>query len=114
MVFLPFFFILDQGYGECKEDDLGGFLGAISPELWGDGKPIDRAILHEWNSFCGKEMICEYNLVKKVYDFLELYEKFYGYDFSKIKQWLISKANEAVVRKAFEKSRIMQQKYQYE
>ena len=55
-----------------------------------------------------------YNLVKKVYDFLELYEKFYGYDFSKIKQWLISKANEAVVRKAFEKSRIMQQKYQYE
>lgn len=26
--FLTFFYILDQGYSECQEDDLGGFLGA--------------------------------------------------------------------------------------
>ena len=42
-----FFYILDQSYGQCKEDDLGGFLGAISPELWGDGQPVDIAIFYD-------------------------------------------------------------------
>lgn len=35
--FLILFYILDRRFNQCKEDDLGGFLGAISPELCGDG-----------------------------------------------------------------------------
>ena len=38
--FLMFFYILDQCYDQCPENDLGGFLGSISPELWEDGKPM--------------------------------------------------------------------------
>ena len=30
--FLMFFYILDQCYEQCPENDLGGFLGSISPE----------------------------------------------------------------------------------
>lgn len=30
------FYILDQCYEQCLENDLGGFLGAIFPELWED------------------------------------------------------------------------------
>ena len=52
--FLIFFYILDQGYSECQEDDLGGFLGVISPELWADGKPMDKSIFNfrSSNGFC--------------------------------------------------------------
>ena len=39
--FLMLYFILDQGYSKCEDDDLGAFLGIISPELWDDGWPID-------------------------------------------------------------------------
>lgn len=46
--FLTFFYILDQCYEICPENDLGGFLGAISPELWADGRPIDQAVYHDW------------------------------------------------------------------
>ena len=46
-IILDFFYILDQGYNQCKKDDLGGFLGAISPELWEDGQPADKAIFND-------------------------------------------------------------------
>ena len=46
--FLMFFYILDQCYDQCPENDLGGFLGSISPELWEDGKPMDEAVYNDW------------------------------------------------------------------
>ena len=48
--FLVFFYILEQCYILCHEDDLGGFLGAISPEIWEDGKPIDIAVYNDWQN----------------------------------------------------------------
>ena len=48
--FLMFFYILDQCYEQCPENDLGGFLGSISPELWGDGKPMDKAVYNDWKA----------------------------------------------------------------
>ena len=42
--FLMFFYILDQCYEQCPENDLGGFLGSISPELWEDG--------NQWIKLC--------------------------------------------------------------
>ena len=49
--FLIFFYIFDQCYDQCyrnkevEEDDLPWFPGAIGPELWADGKPMDMAEL---------------------------------------------------------------------
>ena len=48
--FLVFFYILEQCYILCHEDDLGGFLGAISPEIWEYGKPIDIAVYNDWQN----------------------------------------------------------------
>ena len=112
--FLVFFYILDQGYFfPLEENDLGGFLGVISPELWGDGLPIDVAIFYDWRKNIISKKIDEKNIIETAYDFLSYYEKEYGYDFTKTKQWLITTANKEVVKKAIQKSEIMYQKYDY-
>lgn len=59
--FLLFFYLLDQCYDICEEDDLGGFLGAISPELWGDEIPADLAILADW-----KNLTVQYQATVKI------------------------------------------------
>ena len=112
-LFLIFFYILDQSYEQCKEDDLGGFLGAISPELWADGVPMDKAIFNDWQRVCNPEMIDEKNILEKTYIFLDYYEKAFGFNFSKTKQWIKIKSNEETVKRAFEQSQAMCQKFDY-
>lgn len=97
--FLVFFYIVDKGYNQCKEDDLGGFLGAISPEIWEDGKPIDKAIYNDWLKFCKPKIINENNIIKRTYDFFGYYEKKIEFDFSKTKRWLISMDDKKIVKK---------------
>lgn len=110
--FLLFFYILDQGYDQCKEDDLGGFLGAISPELWEDGQPTDKAIYNDWQEITKPETVNISNIINKSYNFLIYYEKEYDFDFYKTKQWLLSISND-VVEKAYEKSEILYKKNGY-
>ena len=110
--FLFFFYILDQGYSQCKEDDLGGFLGAISPEILEDGQPVDEAIYNDWREITDPETISISNIVKKSYDFLIYYEEEYGFNFCETRQWLLSISND-VVEKALEKSKIMYEKNCY-
>jgi len=57
--FLVLFYILDQCYEMCQENDLGGFLGMISPEMLEDGKPVDTAVYVDWKSFCTNGGKCE-------------------------------------------------------
>lgn len=111
--FLIFFYILDQGYNQCKEDDLGGFLGAISPELWEDGKPADKAIFNDWQEISKPETIDQSNIIKKICDFLRYYERKFGFDFSKTIQWLLRTADKTVIKKAYEETQIMYQKFCY-
>lgn len=61
------FYILDQGYNECKNDDLGGFLGAISPEIWEDGQPIDQAVFKDWEKMNHDKAINMDNIARKYY-----------------------------------------------
>lgn len=111
--FLIFFYILDQGYNKCKNDDLGGFLGAISPELQEDGQPIDKAVFNDWEKISKPEAVDMDNIMGKTYAFLEYYEQEFGYNFSETKQWLLTIANETIVEKAYDESRLMYQKFQY-
>lgn len=112
--FLIFFYILDQGYDQCKEDDLGGFLGAISPELWEDGKPVDKAIFNDWQKMSNAETINENNIIERIYDFLKYYEEKFGFNFSKTMQWLLIMANKAVIEKAYDEAQIMYQRFHYD
>lgn len=111
--FLTFFYILDQGYNQYNKDDLGGFLGAISPELWEDGQPADKAIFNDWQKFSNPDTVNMTNLPEKVYAFLKYYEDKFGYDFSDVRLWLLTEGNETVVEKAYAKAQLMYQKFRY-
>ncbi|MDE7253970.1 MAG: hypothetical protein K2O32_13650 [Acetatifactor sp.] len=111
--FLIFFYILDQGYNPCNNDDLGGFLGMISPEIWGNGLPIDMAVFHDWERFSNPETVDMNNIKEKTYSFIEYYERQWGFDFSETKQWFLTAVNEAIVEKAYAKTQLMYEKYQY-
>ena len=112
--FLIFFYILDQGYNQCQEDDLGGFLGAISPELWEDGQPADKAVFNDWQKNNSLEIVDANNIVERTYAFLEYYEQEFGFNFYNIKQWLLTITNKEVVEKAYDAAQIMYQKFHYD
>lgn len=98
--FLVFFYILEQCYILCHEDDLGGFLGAISPEIWEDGKPIDIAVYNDWqNQNAPMETEIE-SVPKQIYEFLDRYETNFGYDFSKTKKILTSSITKDMLQEA--------------
>ena len=98
--FLECFYILEQCYILCSEDDLGGFLGAISPEIWEDGKPIDIAVYHDWQARNKSIKMEGKDILRQIYQFLELYEKKFGYNFSKTKKTLIQDITEDIIQKA--------------
>lgn len=81
--FLMLFYILDQCYAQCQEDDLGGFLGAISPELWEDGNPMDKAVYIDWKNKINSSILNNQNIIKAICCFLEDYERKYHYNFKK-------------------------------
>ncbi len=112
--FLIFFYILDQSYNQCKKDDIGGFLGVISPELWEDGQPVDKAIFNDWQKFNNPKTVDKTNIMERIYNFLVYYEKEFGFNFSETKQWLISIENEAVVEEAYNNTQLMYQKFRYD
>lgn len=111
--FLIFFYILDQCYFQCEEDDLGGLLGAISPELWADGKPMDMAIFNDWQKKSNPETIDASNIIERTYDFLEYYEKEFGFNFFKTKKCLLT-ITDKVLEESCNKTHIMYQKYHYD
>ena len=98
--FLLFFYLLDQCYDICKEDDLGGFLGAISPELLFDGIPADLAILADWEEFNHSISIDDENIIQRAYDFLNSYESQFGFNFYKTKNLLLSPKASFILKSA--------------
>lgn len=111
--FLMFFYILDQCYDRCQESDLGGFLGLISPELWEDGTPINRAVYNDWKDRNHVESLDDQNIVNAVISFLDYYQKNFGYAFSKTKKLLKSMTNGEIVEKAAARTSMMYQRYHY-
>lgn len=111
--FLMFFYILDQCYDQCQENDLGGFLGSISPELWEDGRPIDKAVYNDWKEKNDVQTLNSQNIIKTTYDFLQYYESKFGYSFTKTKKVLGNLVGDEFIKKAQEKTDKMYQKYSY-
>ncbi len=111
--FLMFFYILDQCYEQCPENDLGGFLGAISPELWGDGKPMDEAVYNDWKVRNDVAFLTNQNIIDATLDFLRFYQTKFGFDFSKTQSILENTNGIKMLEKAATKTNLMYQKYNY-
>ena len=112
--FLMFFYILDQCYEICPENELGGFLGAISPELWADGRPIDQAVYHDWKTQNDVSLVNCQNIIDFTLKFLDFYESNYKYDFSKTKIVLRGVVDKKMIRAAIDKTDILYQRYNYD
>ena len=113
-IFLIFFYILDQCYDQYKEDDLGEFLGAISPEIWDDGQPSDKSIFDDWQKNNLSEKVDAGNIIEKIYHFIDYYEREFDLDFSKTKQWLLAVTDKTIIKKAYEKAQVMNEKFHYD
>lgn len=113
-IFLIFFYILDQSYDQCKEDDLGEFLGAISPEIWDDGQPSDKSIFDDWQENNLSAKVDAGNIIEKIYDFISYYEREFDLDFSKTKQWILAMTDKTIIKKAYEKAQVMNEKFHYD
>ena len=103
--FLVLFYILDQCYTLCHEDDLGGFLGAISPELWNDGKPMDMAIYNDWKAQNEGVLFDKDNALDQIMAFLTRYEKQFGFDFSETKKTLKNDISRKQIENAINSAR---------
>ena len=111
--FLMFFYILDQCYEQCPENDLGVFLGSISPELWEDGKPMDKAVYNDWKDRNDVALLNSQNIINATLDFLRIYQTKFGFDFSKTQSILKNKNGIEMLEKAAAKTDLMYQKYNY-
>lgn len=114
--FLMMFYILDQCYWRYQEyelGDLGGFLGSISPEIWEDAYPIDMAKYIDWKKMNPPDTVNSQNIVKKIYKFLHVYEKEYGYRFGETKECLSKIELEDVLDNIYEKVQKMYEKYKF-
>ena len=78
--------VLDYCYSVCEENDLGGLLGELSPDIFEDGLPADMATYDDWIEVASKHD----DLKTAIICFLENYEKVYGFCFYKTKQCLSS------------------------
>lgn len=111
--FLIFFYLLDVCYSLIPEDDLGGLLGAISPLLLEDGRPMDISIYNDWKKMQTRVGLTKSNMTKTAYSFLEEYERKYGFDFSKTKCSLLNVVDDAIFKKALLFASQMNTKYKY-
>lgn len=77
------FLLLDRCYTHCREDDLGGLLGALNPRIWADGLPADRADLADWEDTHHDDDLRRDAFIKRVIAFLQDFGRRYGFDFSR-------------------------------
>lgn len=82
------FVILEKCYFSCLDDDLGGLLGALDSDLWGDGYPADMAILRDWEEGDSNYSEEKDDFVNRIVSFLHSYSNNYGFDFNKSIEWL--------------------------
>lgn len=111
--FLIMFYILDQCFDCSPEESLGGLLGAISPELWEDGQPADRAVFLDWENISHPETITAQNITEKICGFLDHYEKQFGFNFAQTKQQLLSHEADKFVVNAVKNAAGMYKKFEY-
>lgn len=107
--FLIFYYILDECWQLCHEDDLGGFLGAISPELLTTRMPIDMVYYYDWADYNKGYIIDNRDSLNRIYDFLDKNEKELGFHFQETKKVLLSDITDQMIKAAIENARQMEE-----
>ena len=86
--FLICFYVLDHcfwshtdRYGMMHTDDLGVLLGEMDPDLMSDGRPIDEAVLEDWNRIFDHVPESDSDWIDIIDNFLDYYEKNDGFNF---------------------------------
>ena len=87
-MFLICFFVLDYCYFINYENDLGGILGAMSPRLMADGRPIDTQFFINWKKLCSSYTKENHAIIMQIDDFLDYYEMHYDFKFPKTRKLL--------------------------
>lgn len=112
--FLTFFYILDSYYGLCKEDDLGAFLGMISPEIWTHGLPSDIAIYDDWKELIVKDAcVTKENILVFGKKFLEMYAGYLEFNFEQTLNLLKNQIDPLILEQAIKKANKLCEKHQY-
>ena len=110
--FLVCFYVLDYCFwshsdrdGMMNRDDLGGLLGVMNPDMLADGRPMDEAVLTDWNRILLKTPNSDFEWIDAVDRFLDYYEKNFGFDFLLARPMLKNKKVLDYVQTAKEKAR---------
>ena len=88
-------------------------MGSISPELWEDGKPIDKAVYNDWKARNNITLLNRQNIINAILDFLQYYQSKFGLDFSKTQSILKNTDGIEMIDMAMAKTDLMYQKYNY-
>ena len=110
---LTVFYILDHCYALCEEDALGAFLGMISPEIWTDGLPSDKAIYDDWKESVEDKDVTEDNVLEWGLDFVKAYGKRLDFDFSQTIAILQKPITKDVIAEAMQKAEEKCRRHQY-
>lgn len=112
--FFTLYYILEYCYFICKEDDLGLFLGAISPELWSDGLPMDLSVYHNWKTICESSEISKDNVLQIGIGFIEAYEKKFKECFEQTLDVMRRRVNDEVILNSILKAQHLYQSHDYD
>ncbi|MCI9415734.1 MAG: hypothetical protein HFJ79_11275 [Clostridiales bacterium] len=102
--FFALFYILDYCFQWDQDDDLGAFLGMISPDIWTNGEPSDIAVYKDWVEYTQSKKIDTGSLPNGISDFLGIYMEQYGFNFYHILQLLPEKISPREIQNAINKS----------
>lgn len=102
--FFTMFYILDYCFQWDQDDDLGAFLGMISPDIWTNGEPSDIAIYKDWVEYTQSNTIDDVSILSGISNFLGSYMEQYGFNFQHVLQLLPQKISCQDIQDAINKS----------
>ena len=91
------FVLLERCYFATHLDGLSALLGALSPELWGDGLPADLAFFADWEALLPLSDKTQHALTEHILFFLgtpcykwSSYADAFAVDLEVVRRWLTS------------------------
>lgn len=85
------FVLLERCYFSTRTletDGLGGLLGALSPELWADGLPADKALLDDWDALRDTASPAQAAMLRRIGLFIDRYADGFAFSAEAVRHWL--------------------------
>lgn len=85
------FVLLERCYFSTRTvetDGLGGLLGALSPELWVDGLPADKAMLDDWGALPDTGSPAQAAMLHRIGLFIDHYADGFAFSAKAVRRWL--------------------------